>query len=79
MLAALAASVYLVVVLEILKLRGVRSRQLFGLRGEAPSEAELDAGLAAELETGTFETVNPETGTFEAVDPETGEFSRPPG
>ncbi len=78
LLAALGASVYLIVVLEILKLRGVRSRQLFGIRGEEPSEAELDAGLAAELETGTFETVNPETGTFEAVDPETGEFGRSP-
>jgi UDP-GlcNAc:undecaprenyl-phosphate GlcNAc-1-phosphate transferase len=77
-LAAVGASVYLVVVLEILKLRGVRSRQLFGLRGRQPSEAELDAGVATELETGTFEVVNPETGSFETVDPETGEFGRPP-
>jgi UDP-GlcNAc:undecaprenyl-phosphate/decaprenyl-phosphate GlcNAc-1-phosphate transferase len=77
--AALAASVYLVIVLEILKLRGVRSRQLFGALGKRPSEAEVDAGVAAELETGTFETVNPDTGTFEVVDPETGEFTRPPG
>jgi UDP-GlcNAc:undecaprenyl-phosphate GlcNAc-1-phosphate transferase len=62
--AALAASVYLVVVLEILKLRGIRARQLIGVRGEAPSDAELDAGVAHELETGSFEIVNPETGEF---------------
>ena len=63
-LAAAAASVYLVVVLEILKLRGVRSRQLVGVRGELPSDAELDEGVARELETGSFEIVNPETGEF---------------
>jgi UDP-GlcNAc:undecaprenyl-phosphate GlcNAc-1-phosphate transferase len=63
-LAALAASVYLVIVLEILKLRGIRSRQLVGVRGEAPSDAELDEGVARELETGSFEIVDPETGEF---------------
>lgn len=67
-LAALAASVYLVVVLEILKLRGVRARQLVGAGGAPPSEADLDAGVARELETGSFEFVNPETGEFKRLE-----------
>ncbi len=73
---AVAASVYLVVVLEILKLRGVRSRQLATL---APGE--VDEGVARELETGTFEALDPETGEFRSMDPETGEFDAvpPPG
>jgi UDP-GlcNAc:undecaprenyl-phosphate/decaprenyl-phosphate GlcNAc-1-phosphate transferase len=72
-LLALAASVYLVVVLEILKLRRFRLRQLAGMRGLAgrpqPPEKEIDAGVAAELETGSFPAVDPETGEFEAVKP----------
>jgi UDP-GlcNAc:undecaprenyl-phosphate GlcNAc-1-phosphate transferase len=74
-LVALAASVYLVYVLEILKLRRFRLRQLRA-RGEAtgPAEAEADAGVARELETGSFAAVNPRTGEIDAVDPETGEF-----
>jgi UDP-GlcNAc:undecaprenyl-phosphate GlcNAc-1-phosphate transferase len=77
--AAVAASVYVVVVLEILKLRSIRSRQL-ALRGPA-SPGEVDAGVARELETGSFEAVNPQTGEFAAIDPETGEFEavRPDG
>jgi len=77
--AAVAASVYVVVVLEILKLRSIRSRQL-ALRGPASPE-EVDAGVARELETGSFEAVNPQTGEFAAIDPETGEFEalRPDG
>ena len=80
LLAAAAASVYLVVTLEILKLRATRFRQLFGARGRPPDEAEVDAGVARELETGTFEAVDPQTGEWAAVDPETGEFDavRPP-
>jgi UDP-GlcNAc:undecaprenyl-phosphate GlcNAc-1-phosphate transferase len=74
LLAALAASFYLVVTLEILKLRNVRLRQLMGATGRRPLEQEVDEGVARELETGTFEAVNPETGQREAVDPETGEF-----
>ena len=74
-LAALAASVYLVVLLEILKLRRFRLRQLVGLRGPAaPAPEEVDAGVARELETGSFAALNPETGEFEAIDPDTGEF-----
>jgi UDP-GlcNAc:undecaprenyl-phosphate/decaprenyl-phosphate GlcNAc-1-phosphate transferase len=73
--AALAASVYLVVVLEILKLRRFRLRQLVGLRGPAAAEpAQVDAGVARELETGSFAALNPDTGDFEAIDPDTGEF-----
>jgi UDP-GlcNAc:undecaprenyl-phosphate GlcNAc-1-phosphate transferase len=74
LLLALAASVYLVATLEILKLRRFRSRQL-AEAGAAPPEPEaVDAGVARELETGTFAAVNPETGEFETLDPETGEF-----
>jgi UDP-GlcNAc:undecaprenyl-phosphate/decaprenyl-phosphate GlcNAc-1-phosphate transferase len=74
-LTALAASVYLVVLLEILKLRRFRLRQLVGLRGPAaPAPDEVDAGVARELETGSFAALNPETGEFEVIDPDTGEF-----
>ncbi len=61
-LIAVAASMYLVVVLEILKLR--RFRQ-FQLRRESqltgvprPSQEELDARVAHELETGEYEAVD---------------------
>ena len=74
-MAALAASVYLVVALEILKLRRFRFRQLVGQRGPAAAQPEeVDAGVARELETGSFAAVDPETGEFEAIDPDTGEF-----
>ena len=74
-LTAIAASVYLVILLEILKLRRFRFRQLIGLRGPAaPSPEEVDAGVARELETGSFAALNPETGEFEVIDPDTGEF-----
>jgi UDP-GlcNAc:undecaprenyl-phosphate GlcNAc-1-phosphate transferase len=70
-LAAMAASIYLVVVLEILKLRRERLRQVFGLREEAgrpaPSPEEVDRAVAKELETGSFPAIDPETGEFEAV------------
>jgi UDP-GlcNAc:undecaprenyl-phosphate/decaprenyl-phosphate GlcNAc-1-phosphate transferase len=71
-LLAVAASIYLVYVLEILKLRRIRLRQLIGIRREAgkpvPAEAEVDRGVAQELQTGSFPAVDPETGEFEAVD-----------
>jgi UDP-GlcNAc:undecaprenyl-phosphate GlcNAc-1-phosphate transferase len=74
-LATLAASVYLVVLLEILKLRRFRFRQLVGLRGSAaPPREEVDAGVARELETGSFAALNPETGELDVIDPDTGEF-----
>ena len=78
MIAALAivvaASFYLVVTLEILKLRRSWLRRLAGVPAGGLTPAEVDEGVARELETGSFEVVNPETGQFEAVDPETGEF-----
>jgi hypothetical protein len=79
--AALAASIYVIDVLEILKLRRVRWRQLVGLRGPAappPAEAEVDEGVARELETGTFAAVDPDTGEITAIDPDTGDFEAVP-
>jgi UDP-GlcNAc:undecaprenyl-phosphate GlcNAc-1-phosphate transferase len=71
LLAAVAASIYLVVTLEILKLRLVRLRQLVGVREErgaaAPVEAEVDRGVARELETGSFPAVDPDTGEYEPI------------
>jgi UDP-GlcNAc:undecaprenyl-phosphate GlcNAc-1-phosphate transferase len=56
LLLALAASVYVVYVLEILKLRRQRLRQLFGRPAAPPRvEAEVDAAVERELETGEFE------------------------
>ncbi|HWM55340.1 MAG TPA: MraY family glycosyltransferase [Solirubrobacterales bacterium] len=73
-LLALAASVYLVNVLEILKLRRTRLRQLVGVRRDAgrpePQAEEVDRAVARELETGTFPAIDPETGEFEAIEPE---------
>jgi UDP-GlcNAc:undecaprenyl-phosphate/decaprenyl-phosphate GlcNAc-1-phosphate transferase len=61
-LIALAASIYLVLVLEILKLRRFREFQLRRehlARGEPlPSGAEVDTRVARELETGEFEAVD---------------------
>ncbi len=65
--AVLAASFYLVVTLEILKLR--RSRAVPNL-----AQNVVDEGVKRELETGSFEIVNPETGEYQAPDPGTGEF-----
>ena len=73
-LVAVAASVYLVVVLEILKLRSERTRELFRFAGRRVPEQEVDEGVARELETGTFTVLDPETGEVEALDPETGDF-----
>ena len=73
-LLALAASVYLVSVLEILTLRQLRLRQLVSVRRQAgqaePAVQEVDRAVARELETGSFPAVDPETGEFEAVDAE---------
>jgi UDP-GlcNAc:undecaprenyl-phosphate GlcNAc-1-phosphate transferase len=72
LLAAIAASVYLVEVLEILKLRQTRLRQLVSLRRQVgapePQPQEVERAVEAELETGTFPAVDPETGEFEAID-----------
>ena len=76
LIAALAASIYVIHVLEILKLRRVRWRQLVGLRGPAapPDEAELDVAVQHELDTGTFQAVDPATGEMAEIDPDTGEI-----
>jgi UDP-GlcNAc:undecaprenyl-phosphate GlcNAc-1-phosphate transferase len=70
-LLALAASIYLVEVLEILKLRQTRLRQLITLRRQAgapePELQEVNTAVEQELETGSFPTINPETGEFEAL------------
>jgi UDP-GlcNAc:undecaprenyl-phosphate/decaprenyl-phosphate GlcNAc-1-phosphate transferase len=73
-LAAIAASIYLVVVLEILKLRSERARELFRFAGRPLPTDAVDEGVARELETGTFAVIDPQTGEVEALDPETGEF-----
>jgi UDP-GlcNAc:undecaprenyl-phosphate GlcNAc-1-phosphate transferase len=61
-LIALAASVYLVLVLEILKLKRFRQFQLRRdnmLSGQPPPEdSDVDAQLARELETGEFEAAD---------------------
>ena len=56
-LLALAASVYLVVVLEILKFSRFRERQL---RRQALSQAEIEEEIVREVETGEFEALDPE-------------------
>jgi UDP-GlcNAc:undecaprenyl-phosphate GlcNAc-1-phosphate transferase len=66
--AAAAASVYLLLALEILKLRMSRFRELVGLGVPVSGPEEVDSGVARELETGTFPAVDPETGDFAAVD-----------
>lgn len=70
---AVAASVYLVIVLEILKLRRIRFRQVSAVEAGASAQ-DVDRGVARELETGSFQTLDPETGEYRALDPETGEF-----
>jgi UDP-GlcNAc:undecaprenyl-phosphate GlcNAc-1-phosphate transferase len=62
----LAASVYLVYVLEILKLRRFRVRRL-GEAGVVLPEEEVDRGVARELETGSFPEIDPDTGEL-AID-----------
>jgi UDP-GlcNAc:undecaprenyl-phosphate GlcNAc-1-phosphate transferase len=57
LLAALAASVYLVVTLEILKLRRKRSQELAEERGVDVSGAEVDEQVKRELETGEFNAI----------------------
>jgi UDP-GlcNAc:undecaprenyl-phosphate GlcNAc-1-phosphate transferase len=70
--AALAASVYLVSVLEILKLRQARLRELISVRRAAgrpaPGPSQVDRAVVEELETGSFPAVDPETGEFDSLD-----------
>jgi UDP-GlcNAc:undecaprenyl-phosphate GlcNAc-1-phosphate transferase len=71
-LLTLAASIYLVEVLEILKLRQTRLRQLVTLRRQVgqpePELQEVNSAVEQELETGSFPAVDPETGEFQAVE-----------
>jgi UDP-GlcNAc:undecaprenyl-phosphate GlcNAc-1-phosphate transferase len=89
LLGALLASLYVIRVLEILKLRRLRLRQRLGLltrgagaplpeggRADATVEAEVDAAVDREIETGDYAAVNPETGEMSTVDPDTGEMER---
>jgi UDP-GlcNAc:undecaprenyl-phosphate GlcNAc-1-phosphate transferase len=70
-LLALAASIYLVLVLEILKLKRWRQFQLRREKlahGEPPpADIEVDAQLARELETGEFEAVDVRAAAHEAA------------
>jgi UDP-GlcNAc:undecaprenyl-phosphate/decaprenyl-phosphate GlcNAc-1-phosphate transferase len=71
-LIAVAASVYLVIVLEILKFRRFRERELQRQveTGEIPalSASEIEGEIEREVETGEFRAVRPpETDEFEAV------------
>jgi UDP-GlcNAc:undecaprenyl-phosphate GlcNAc-1-phosphate transferase len=66
--AAVAASVYLLLALEILKLRLSRFRELVGLGVPVSAPEEVDSGVARELETGSFPAVDPDTGEFMAVE-----------
>jgi UDP-GlcNAc:undecaprenyl-phosphate/decaprenyl-phosphate GlcNAc-1-phosphate transferase len=71
-LVAAAASVYLVIVLEILKFKRFREREIRRQveTGEiaALSETEIETEISREVETGEFEAVRrPETGEFESA------------
>jgi UDP-GlcNAc:undecaprenyl-phosphate GlcNAc-1-phosphate transferase len=61
-----AASVYLVYVLEIFKFRRLDATRLRRMRPET-TEAEIDADVEEHLATGEFETVRRETEDFPAV------------
>jgi len=65
-LIALAASVYLVYVLEILKFKRLDAMRLRRIRPDA-SEEEIDADVARRMETGEFDAVRRETEEFERL------------
>jgi UDP-GlcNAc:undecaprenyl-phosphate/decaprenyl-phosphate GlcNAc-1-phosphate transferase len=71
-LAAIAASVYLLVALEILKLRLSRFREVAGRGIPISRPEEIDPGVRQELETGSFPAVDPETGEFETIGHDSG-------
>jgi UDP-GlcNAc:undecaprenyl-phosphate GlcNAc-1-phosphate transferase len=62
----IAASVYLVYVLEILKFRRLDAIRLRRVRPEA-TDAEIDADVEEHLQTGEFESVRRETEEFPSV------------
>ena len=63
-----AASFYVIYVLEILKLRRFRQRQVASRMPELPADV-VDREVEHELETGTFRAVDPGTGDFEGIEP----------
>ncbi len=65
-LLVVAASIYLVYVLEILKFRRLDATRLRRLRPETTDE-EIDADVELRMETGEFEAVRRETEEFEAL------------
>ena len=67
---AMAASIWLLIALEILKLRRWRFRQVRAAAPVRPSSEQIDAGVAQELETGSFGAVDPETGEITPVEPD---------
>jgi flagellar biosynthesis/type III secretory pathway M-ring protein FliF/YscJ len=75
-LIAFAASLYLVVVLEILKFRRYRERQL--RKQEELSQEEIDEEIEREVETGEFEAVDDPAEQAEAPDEEESP-EEPPG
>lgn len=62
LLVAIVASVRLLLALEILKLRRFRFRQLSASASHTPSPEVVDAGVAQELETGSFAAIEPDVG-----------------
>jgi UDP-GlcNAc:undecaprenyl-phosphate/decaprenyl-phosphate GlcNAc-1-phosphate transferase len=72
LIGALVASIYVIQVLEILKMKGFRRRQVATSRPAA--ESEVEEGVLHELDTGTFAAVDPATGEMTAIDPDTGEI-----
>ena len=71
---AAAASIYVIQVLEILKLKRFRRRQVAVATTSEPAESEVEQGVLQELDTGTFQAVDPQTGERTAIDPDTGEM-----
>jgi UDP-GlcNAc:undecaprenyl-phosphate GlcNAc-1-phosphate transferase len=65
-LLVLAASAYLVYVLEILKFKRLDMMRVRRLRPDA-SEAEIEADVHERLETGEFDAVRRETEEFEQI------------
>ena len=59
LIAGAAASFYVIYVLEILKLRLFRFRQVAAAGGELPIAEEVDREVERELETGQFRAVDP--------------------
>ena len=66
-----AASVYLVYVLEILKFRRLDALRLRRLRPEA-SPAEIESGVALDLETGEYDVVVAERSTVRVEEDRSG-------